>query len=625
MMICAVMFGLVTLATAVTGQYSTVTSLEKEFWMWKMEDSPAYATNLDYYDFNDRLRSYNTSIFGKRKGDIEAFNTRLEAVSTEGFTAKQKADYDILSDTLNTYIDGHQWALYTAINPVSFLEGIHLYYPAVMASTNTRGDFENCIARLKRMPNLIQEVIDSMALSITLNRTLHRHSIETVPAQIARMLVNDTEDSYFYNAFKEPLNATGHITETDKQDLRTRGAAAVQGVIQAYSDLKDYIENVYMNNTRPETGVNTLDNGEEFYKACLKWHLSVDMTPEEVHNLGLQEVERIYQNMLNVMQRQQFDGTVKEYYASLNNDSRFIYDDADRIIQEYESIIHERIEPKLPEYFKNIPDIPIVVDKLSYDGPGGEYDPATEGSPGIFYVNLFRPKENPTYEFMSLALHEVSPGHHLQHIVGLRANLPDFRSKPEYSFYEPPFYFPYYTAYVEGWALYAEYLGEEMGLYKDDYELMGRYSAEMLRACRLVVDTGLHYYNWEQQTAIEYMLNYTALSREAVTIEVNRYITWPGQACGYKVGEIRIRELRSKAETELGSLFNLKDFHSVLITNGPMPLSVLETTVDDWITNTRNSAPSPTSAAATVRQRGIIHVFGLLSCVIFVYNMRKTN
>ncbi|XP_069103550.1 uncharacterized protein [Argopecten irradians] len=616
MMSYTVLFGFVTLATAVTGQYSTVTNLEKEFWMWRMEDSPTYSTYLSYYDYNDRLRSYNTSIFDKRKGDIEAFNTRLEAVSTEGFTAKQKADYDILSDTLTTYIDGHQWALYTSINPVNFLGGIQLYYPAVMASTNTRGDFENYIARLKGMPNLIQQVIDSMALSITMNRTLHRHSIEPVPAQIAQMLVNNTDDSHFYNPFKGALNSTEYITEADKQDLRTRGATAVQGLIQAYSDLKDYIENVYMNNTRPNTGVNTLENGEEFYKACLKWHLSADMSPEEVHNLGLQEVERIYKNMLNVMQRQQFDGTVKEFFASLNNDSRFVYDDADRIIQEYENIIHERIDPKLPEYFKDIPDIPIVVRKMFNDGPGGGYGSATEDSPGVFYVNVFRPRENPTYDFMSLALHEASPGHHLQHIVGLRANLPDFRSQPELSFYEPPFYFPFYTAYVEGWALYAEYLGEEMGLYKDDFELMGRYSAEMLRACRLVVDTGLHYYNWEQQMAIEYMLNYTAYSREAVTIEVNRYITWPGQACGYKVGEIRIRELRSKAEKELGSLFNLKDFHSVLLTNGPMPLSVLETTVDDWITNTRNSAPLPTSSATTIKQREIIHVFGLIFCVI---------
>ncbi|XP_069104118.1 uncharacterized protein [Argopecten irradians] len=612
----ALLFGLVTLATAVTGQYSSVIRLEKEFWSWRMKDSPAYSTYLGYYGYNDRLRSYNTSIFDTRKDDIVAFNTRLGTISTEGFTAKQKADYDILSNTFTTFIEGHQWALYSSINPVNFLGGIHLYSPAGMASTNTRGDFENYIVQLKGMPKLIQEVIDSMALAITLNRTLHRFSIEAVPAQIVPSLVNNSKDSYLYGPFRERLNSTEQLTEEDKHDLRTRGAAAIQEVIQALTDLKAFIENVYMNNTRPDTGVNTIDNGAEFYKACLKWHLSADMTPEEVHNLGLQEVQRIYQNMLNVMQKQQFDGTVKEYYASLNNDSRFILDNAEQIIQEYENMIHDRIAPKISEYFEDIPDIPVVVRSLPYDGPSGAYSPATEGQPGSFYVNVYRPKEHPTYDYMNLALHEAIPGHHLQHIVALRANLPDYRRQPQLSYYEPPFYFPFYTAYVEGWALYTEYLGEEMGLYKDDYELMGRYSAEMLRACRLVVDTGLHYFNWDQQRAIEYMLNYTAFSREATTIEVNRYITLPGQACGYKVGEIRIKELRSKAETELGSLFNLKDFHTVLLTNGPMPLDVLETTVDDWITNTKNSAPSPTSAASAIRQSEIIHTIGLLNCAL---------
>ncbi|XP_033759881.1 uncharacterized protein LOC117342028 [Pecten maximus] len=609
------LLGLVTWATIVTGQYSNVTSLEKEFWAWRMKDSPVYATYLGYYAYNDRLRSYNMSIFDTRKSEIEELNKRLQAVSTTGFTATQKADYAILSDTLTAYLEGHQWALYSSINPLNFLGGIHIYFPESMASTSTRGDFENYIVRLQGIPNLIQEVIDTMAKSIELNRTLHRHSIEPVPDQIARILVNVTEDSYFYRPFKGKLNDTEYISAEDKLDLQARASSAVQSVIHAYSDLKDYFENVYMAHTRPGTGVNTLANGEEFYRACLKWHLSVDMSPEEVHNLGLQEVERIYQNMLKVMKRQQFDGTVKEYFAALNNDSRFVWDDADRIIKEYEHIIHERIAPKLPLYFKDIPDIPIVVKRMSHDGPGGSYGSATEENPGVFYVNLFRPRENPTYDFMNLALHEASPGHHLQHIVGLKAELPDFRSQPEYSYYDVPFYFPFYTAYVEGWALYAEYLGEEMGLYKDDYELMGRYSGEMLRACRLVVDTGLHHFNWEQQRAIEYMLNYTAFSTEAITIEVNRYITWPGQACGYKVGEIRIRELRTKAETELGSLFDIRDFHSVILTNGAMPLNVLETTVNDWIAKTKYTGQT-TSAAAFVLPREIIQIFGLLTFVV---------
>ncbi|KAK3095476.1 hypothetical protein FSP39_015142 [Pinctada imbricata] len=283
------------------------------------------------------------------------------------------------------------------------------------------------------------------------------------------------------------------------------------------------------------------------------------------------------------MNKLSFVGSVKEFFNSLDDDPRFYTNDSDKIIEEYKHIVFERINPKLKDFFKDIPDVPLEIRKMSYDGPGGGYSSASENSPGVFSINLFRPMENPRFDFMALSLHEASPGHHLQHSYAMKASLPDYRRHTPISFYDVPFWYPFYSAYSEGWALYSEYLGEEMGLYNDDYELMGRYSAEMLRACRLVVDTGLHYFNWDKEKAIEYMLNYTAYSREATEIEINRYITWPGQACAYKLGEIKIRDLRTEAENALGSKFNIKDFHSVILTNGAMPMSVLESLIREWI------------------------------------------
>ncbi|KAK3577984.1 hypothetical protein CHS0354_013646 [Potamilus streckersoni] len=245
--------------------------------------------------------------------------------------------------------------------------------------------------------------------------------------------------------------------------------------------------------------------------------------------------------------------------------------------------------PELPKYFKNLPNLPLVVKNSPQDGVGGEYESGSEDGtrPGTFYANVRRPQDNPTFSMVSLSLHETVPGHHLADSYSLVSDLPRFRKHMDWRLFSAPFFFPFFNSYVEGWALYAEYLGEEMGIYKDDFELMGRYSDEIFRACRLVIDTGLHYYGWERDRAIEYLLNYTASTKEVVVIEIDRYITWPGQACGYKMGELKIKELRQKAAKELGPLFDLPEFHYVILSNGPMPLGVLENVIDNWINDVK--------------------------------------
>ncbi|WAR28778.1 hypothetical protein MAR_014482, partial [Mya arenaria] len=250
------------------------------------------------------------------------------------------------------------------------------------------------------------------------------------------------------------------------------------------------------------------------------------------------------------------------------------------------------------------------IEASSSDGLGGGYSSASETTPGRFTINLFRPMEVsvssviPLFEAIALSLHEANPGHHMQHSYSMKADLPDFRRDPMLSFYNIPSWFPYYSAYQEGWGLYSEYLGEEMGLYEDDYEMVGRYSYDILRACRLVVDTGLHYYRWSRAEAIEYLQNYTIMAYDSAANEIDRYITWPGQACAYKVGEIKIRELRKHAEEELGSRFNIQEFHLQVLENGAMPMSVLESLIKRWIQDIK----SETSSGACAYKVGEIKI-----------------
>ncbi|OWF47191.1 uncharacterized protein LOC110454710 isoform X1 [Mizuhopecten yessoensis] len=556
----------------------------RHFWDFRMQYSPEFSTYQGVYKYNDATQSMNLSVIERKKEAVESFLSMVELINKDELSKAKQMEYVIFKDYITTFLDGYKWATYV-LSPVNFLEGIHLYFPVEKAETNTRGDFENYIVRMFNMPKLVDEVISRMNEAIRLNLTYHKVSIAAVPDQIQELLVG-VDESNFYIPFNKSLEKS-LIPEKVRLSLRRRGREGIAGVLDSYRRLKDYIENTYLHHTRPQTSVKSLRNGVDYYRACLKWHTSLDVSPEYVHNLGLQEVNRIYGNMQKVLNRFSFMGSVKDFFDSIKNDARFIIDDADEIVEEYTDLVNNRIRPILPKYFTNIPNVMMTVEKSPNDGTGGSYALASEVNPGKFLINLYRPRENPTFDYMALSLHEAYPGHHMQHSYTMKADLAKYRRFPEYSFYDVPFTLPFFSAYVEGWGLYSEYLGEEMGLYADDYELMGRYSGEMMRASRLVIDTGIHHFDWTKEKAMDYMFNYTAYGPGFVEIEINRYITWPGQACAYKMGEIKIRELRRKSEKELGEMFDIKKFHSVILEHGPMSMNILETLVDGWIEETK--------------------------------------
>ena len=354
----------------------------------------------------------------------------------------------------------------------------------------------------------------------------------------------------------------------------------------SFIELRRFLESEYLPATRDQIGVSTLPDGKEFYQACLKWHLSTDATPEEVHQSGLTEVARIQAEMQDVMKNVNFSGNLQEFIAHLRENKAFYHTSKNDLLAEYKIIIEKRINPKLKMLFHQLPSDECDVREMPFDGPGGMYTPPddTGTRPGVFHVNLAQPTSIPRFGMTVLTLHEVNPGHHMQFSIARQQPLPEFRRKIDYrSICQVPFIFPAYTAYCEGWALYSEDLGIEMDVYEDPYEMFGKLTDEMLRACRLVVDTGLHCFNWSKEKALEYMLANCMLPINEIENEVCRYITWPGQACAYKVGQIKIKELRTMAETKLGSRFDVKEFHGIILNMSSVPLYLLEKRIKNWI------------------------------------------
>lgn len=375
------------------------------------------------------------------------------------------------------------------------------------------------------------------------------------------------------------------MSTEDRTSLRMKAEDILKNKVNpAFRCMLKYLEEDYQ--TRPDFGVSSLKDGHKFYATCLKWHTTTDLTPEEVHALGLTEVARIRGKMNEVKDSVNFSGSLDDFFKHLKEDPQFYHKNAQDLLGEFKEIINDVIPPFLNDFFDEIPEAECVVKEMPFNGPGGMYinAPIDNSKPGTFLANLYEPETKPRFSMMSLCLHEACPGHHFQFSYLNNQKMPDFRKQFDFrKCHSVPCHFPLYTAYVEGWALYTEYLGEEMGAYRSPYELFGRYSDEMFRAARLVVDTGLHVYGWSHEQAVAFLKENTCVPEVEIMAEVDRYITWPGQACSYKIGELKIKELRHRAEQKLGSAFDIKKFHSTVLRVGPVPLNVLEDAVDSMI------------------------------------------
>ncbi|XP_013415976.1 uncharacterized protein LOC106177676 isoform X1 [Lingula anatina] len=589
-----------------------------DFYDWRLQDNPQFATTSGESRYGNRLENLTIEAYEARKAKCEDYLARLDKINRTKLEEKSQLNYDVTHEFLKAFVSGYDWHLYNSLTPINFLEGPHIDWDTFIEFIpfKTKENYESYLQRLQLLPSRLEQIVVLMRRAIELNRTNHNVSMDRIPGQIADTITNlAANETKFYSPFLDQLASLSFSTN-DTDQLRSRGLDVIRNKVQpAYANLSDFITNEYLPNSRIGLGVSSLDRGSEYYKACLKWHVTTDLSPEEVHEKGWNEIRRISTEMKKILAKLGFSGSIREFVDTLKNDTRFFYNTSEQLLAEYKKIANELIPPQLPKVFKDIPHIPFDVRPMAFDGPDGQYFLFQEGDtygPGYFEVNLRNPKTRLTPEMVALTLHELEPGHHFQTVYQVTENLPTYRKNTEYSkYYAVPFNFPFHTAYTEGWALYAEALGEEMGVYRNDYELFGRYSSEIFRACRLVADTGLHYFNWTKEHAVELFANYTANSIDGIKIEVDRYVTWPGQACAYKIGELKIKELRKKAEDALGAHFDLKEFHNRILKTGPVPLSILETVIDGYI---RESKPTsePTSGAFFINAGNMVAVVVVL-------------
>jgi Uncharacterized protein conserved in bacteria len=399
--------------------------------------------------------------------------------------------------------------------------------------------------------------------------------MERIPDQIAAQVVDDPEQSPFYIPFQ---TMPAEVPPATQERLRAEARTAVgEVVVPAYRRLGGFFTERYLPATRSSVGAWDLPDGEAWYAFQARTETTTDMTPEEIHQIGLSEVARIQAEMDKIIDEVGFSGTYAEFVDFLRTDPRFYYTDGQELLEGYRAIT-KRIDPQLVELFGKLPRLPYGVkaipDIAAPDTTTAYYQRgADDGSrAGMVFVNLYKPEVRPKYEMEALMIHEGVPGHHLQIALAMElGDLPDFRRHARF------------TAFVEGWGLYSESLGAELGLYQDPYSRFGQLTYEMWRAIRLVVDTGLHSKRWSRDQAIDYFKQHAARTEHDIVNEVDRYIAWPGQALAYKIGELKITELRQRARERLGDRFDIRAFHDTVLGSGAVPLDILEHNVDAWI------------------------------------------
>jgi uncharacterized protein (DUF885 family) len=549
-------------------------------WEWTMQQNPTFASSLGDRRYNDRWEDAGLEAVARRQQHRLDTSKRLQTIKRAQLSVADQLNYDLFKKDLDADIEQHGFKLY--LLPINQRGGIQSVDELTeLLRFQTVKDYDDWIARMKSLPRYMDDTIALMREGVREKMLWPKIVQQRVPGQIEKQIVARPEDSPFFKPFKE---YPSDISAADRARLTQAAREAVtQNVIPAFRQLKEYFTKEYIPASFDAVGAWQWPNGANAYAFLARRYTTTGMTPEQIHEKGLSEVARIRAEMQKIMTQVGFKGTHKEFFKKLRTDDQFYYKKPEELLDAYRAI-SKRIDPNLVKVFKTLPRMPYGVtpipDKIAPDTTTAYYQqPAADGSrPGYYYVNLYKPESRPKWEMMALSLHEAVPGHHLQIARAMElGEIPKFRR------------FGGYTAFVEGWGLYSESLGEDMGLYDDPYSKFGQLTYEMWRAVRLVVDTGMHHYKWERQRAIDYFLDNAAKTEQDIVNEIDRYITDPGQALAYKIGELKIKEMRARARQQLGDRFDMREFHDVVLGSGAVPLDVLERNVDDWIAARRRA------------------------------------
>jgi uncharacterized protein (DUF885 family) len=559
-------------------------------WKYWMTEYPEFATQVGYPGQNARWTDYSETAIQRRETYLKDSMERWLSIDRARLTTDEQLNYDIYRDLLSTAIEGlafHNDALpirgvaaFNLLMPVNQLDGVQQSVPRILAMMPrmTLEDYQNIVSRLKGVGALVDQTIALMERGVAAGFTPPRLPLRDLPDQVGAQLVDDPLKSPMLEAFVSPPSV---IPEADRERLTRVAVEAYTGTVApAFARLRDFLITKYLPACRETIAASSLPDGAAMYAYNVKWHITTGATPQEIHNIGLAEVRRIRAEMDRTVAAAGFKGRLPEFVAFLRNDPRFYFTDAASLLSAYRDIA-KRADPELAQLFSVLPRTPYgvkpVPDAAAPSQTTAYYDPGSlaVGRAGYMYANTYKLDARPKWEMEALTLHEAVPGHHLQiSLAQERTDLPEFRKNSSF------------TAYVEGWGLYAESLGEEMGFYQDPYSKFGELTYEMWRAVRLVIDTGLHSMGWTRDQAIAYFRDNVAKTEQDITVEVDRYIVWPGQALGYKMGQLKIRELRANAERALGPRFDIRAFHDLVLAHGAVPLDVLEREVNAWVIRT---------------------------------------
>jgi uncharacterized protein (DUF885 family) len=544
-------------------------------WQWSLREYPEAATLLGDNRYNDRLTDYSLDAIARRKAHEHEMLDRLHKLDRSTLTGQDVISYDLFLRDKQVNVESERFPF--EYMPIDQMNGVQINFGQLAGSTPFRNskDYQDYIARLAAFPKQIDQLIALMKRGIETKWLPPAVPMRSVPDQIEGQISEDPTISPFYKPFRR---LPDDVTSADRARLVEAGKKAIaQSMTPALKKLAAFIKETYLPACRKDIGASSLPDGEAFYQYAIKRHTTTNLSAREIHELGKREVARIQKEMEAIIKQVGFTGSFQEFLTYLRTDPRFYYTKADDLVAGY-SYIAKQSDGRLPELFAELPRTPYGVRVIpDYEAPAqttAYYQPsAADGSrAGLFMINTYKLETRPRYEMEALTLHESVPGHHLQIARAQELNgLPDFRRNAGY------------TAYVEGWGLYAESLGIEMGFYADPYSKFGQLTYEMWRACRLVVDTGMHAFGWSRQQAIAFMMENAAKTENDIIVEVDRYIVWPGQALAYKIGELKIKELRGKATKELGARFDVRKFHNAVLDDGPLPLDLLDQRVTAWI------------------------------------------
>ena len=547
--------------------------LEQE-WQWELAQNPVYATKMGVKGFETQWRDDSLKGIKLREAHIQNSFVELKKFDLNSLNKTNQLNLRLYTQLTQTALNISKYNRY--LFPFNHRGGVQLAHEAVESlPLNTAEDYRFWIERLKNLDKRIEQTISIARLGLENNYKAPRVLMERVYRQIKIQSKQNIENNPFYQVFKE-LPST--IPLEEQKALRKDARKTIkEEIIPSYELLEEFFKTEYLPQARLTVGLYDTPKGKELYEQLAKSFTTTNLTPKEIHNIGLGEVARIRGEMEEVIKEVKFEGTFKEFLVFLREDKRFYYDTAEELFEGYLAV-SKRIDPEIVALFGKLPRTPYGLRPIPMESAPDTttayyMPPAPNGlRPGYYYVNLYKPETRPKFEMEVLSVHEAVPGHHLQISLAMeKEDMPMFRRVSPY------------TAFVEGWGLYSESLGYELGLYTDPYSKFGQLTYDMWRAVRLVVDTGMHYFEWERQQAIDFFLENAAKSELDIVNEIDRYIVMPGQALAYKIGQMKFAALKEKTKKDLGVKFDVRKFHDLVLSEGAIPLNELDTLVENYI------------------------------------------